>query len=84
MASEPAEVEVEKDPRFWFDDGNVILAAQRTAFRVHKSIISQHSVVFRDIFTSPLPLYDGCPVVRVTDTGFDLRELLRVVYDGVR
>lgn len=39
-----------KDPDFFLDDGNVILLAQSTLFRVHKSMLSIHSEIFRDMF----------------------------------
>ena len=80
-----------KDTDFWFDDANIVIIAQSTAFRVHRGLLSQHSDVFRDLFTIPQPVdekgadtMDGCPVVRLPDTSYDVRELLRVIYGGVR
>ena len=92
MATNLPHQAVEKDAQVWLDDGNVVVVAQNTAFRVHKSLLSRHSDVFRDLFTIPQPpvcggvvdLYDNCPVVHVSDTSFDFRELLRVIYGGVR
>jgi hypothetical protein len=56
----------------WFDDGNIILHAESTQFRVHRSILSASSSVFRDMFSLPQPenenVVDRCPVVRVSDT----------------
>lgn len=34
----------------WFRDGNIVLATHTLLFRVHKSILSLHSSVFRDMF----------------------------------
>ncbi|KAI0688696.1 hypothetical protein C8T65DRAFT_589292 [Cerioporus squamosus] len=77
------------DPDLWFDDGNVIVVAQQTAFRFHRSVLSRHSETFRGMFTIPQPtsstsvqIMDGCPVIDVTDTSYDFRHLLRAVYDG--
>ena len=85
--------EVQRDSDIWFDDGNVIVIAQNFAFRFHKGVLSHHSQVFRDLFLVPQPsaseasqidVLDGCPVVRVSDTSFDFKELLRALYGGVR
>ncbi len=84
---------IQKDSDIWFEDGNVIVIAQHTAFRFHKGVLSRHSQVFRDLFLVPQPstseasasdVFDGCPAVRVSDTSYDFRELLRAIYGGVR
>ena len=83
----------ETDSEFWFEDGNIIVIAQNTAFRFHKIFVSQLSSAVPDIFSTPQPsdspvpdggadkTCDGCPIVCVSDTSYDFRELLRVVYD---
>ena len=38
----------------WLSDGSVVLAAEDTLFKVHKSQLSRHSVIFRDMFTLPV------------------------------
>ncbi|KAM5544034.1 hypothetical protein V8D89_002220, partial [Ganoderma adspersum] len=84
--------EVQRDSDIWFEDGNVVVIAQNTAFRFHKGVLSHHSQVFRDLFLVPQPsaseasqidVLDGCPVVHVSDTSFDFKELLRALYGGV-
>lgn len=69
----------------WLEDGNVVLQAQSTQFRVHRSTLSLHSSVFRDMFQFPQPSdrhdVDGCPVVHVTDDPKDFEQVLKVVYD---
>ncbi|PIL26653.1 hypothetical protein GSI_11278 [Ganoderma sinense ZZ0214-1] len=84
--------EVQRDADMWFEDGNVIVIAQNIAFRFHKGVLSHHSQVFRDLFlvpqpsssdASPIDTLDGCPVVRVSDTSYDFKELLRALYGGV-
>lgn len=39
----------------WFQDGSVILATETTLFRVHISVLSRHSLFFRDMFRLPQP-----------------------------
>ena len=92
---DPANVHclINRDSEVWFEDGNIVVVAQNTAFRFHKSVVSLHSSVFRDLFSIPQPslmgeevdeTFDGCPVVRVSDTSYDFRELIRAIYCSVR
>ena len=79
---------------FWFSDGSVVLLAHDTLFRVHKTFLSRHSLVFRDMFTLPQPStsastivssedeIDGCPVVDLHDSPNDVSSLLYALYDG--
>src|ERR1700755_1150246 len=39
-----------KHADLWFFDGSVILQAESTLFRVHKSQLSRRSIVFSDMF----------------------------------
>ncbi|EJD41200.1 hypothetical protein AURDEDRAFT_69110 [Auricularia subglabra TFB-10046 SS5] len=73
----------------WLSDGSVILAADDTLFKVHKSQLSRHSVIFRDMFAMPqtiirsdLQTIDGCDVVWLHDSPQDLESLLQALYDG--
>lgn len=74
----------------WFDDGNIILVAEDTSFRVHKSVLASKSVVFNDLFTVPQPAttgeknIEGCPVVPLSDTAFDLATVLKSMYHGLK
>ncbi|KAL0960235.1 hypothetical protein HGRIS_011868 [Hohenbuehelia grisea] len=63
-----------------------------TFFRVHKSILSLHSPVFRDMFASaqptkasdietPLYVYDGVEFIHVHDVADELRDFPSVLYD---
>ncbi|KAF8989031.1 hypothetical protein BDQ17DRAFT_1393350 [Cyathus striatus] len=69
----------------WFDDGSVILQAEATLFKVHRTVLSRHSSVFRDMFSVPQPYdeptLDGCPLVHLSDSASDIAELLEVLYD---
>jgi hypothetical protein len=61
-ASENSATSTEQDSKIrrseiWFEDGNVILQAGHTQFRVHRGIIALHSRVFKGMF--PFVLTDA-------------------------
>ncbi|KAM5539620.1 hypothetical protein V8D89_006729 [Ganoderma adspersum] len=69
---------------FWLPDGNIILVANNAvAFRVYRGLLAAQSTVFEDMFVSSTSsadeLFDGCPVVQLTDSSEDLTHLLRVL-----
>ncbi|KAI0672094.1 hypothetical protein C8Q78DRAFT_1077668 [Trametes maxima] len=68
----------------YFDDGNVVLCAGRTLFRVHRSVLSKHSAVFRDLFEKPHERFRGLMHVTMEETAEEIESLLDVVYDGLR
>ncbi|KAJ7629881.1 hypothetical protein B0H17DRAFT_1150396 [Mycena rosella] len=79
-----------RDPNFYAEDGNIILAAKdsenRTIyFRLHRSILVKHSPVFADMFSMPPPptaeKYDGVPLVEMPDDADGLRTLIALLYD---
>ena len=77
--------------RFWFDDGSVILQAENTQFRVHCSVLSLHSNVFKDMFNMPqptdtttVPNADSCPVIALFDKASDLEHVLSILYENFR
>ncbi|KAI0756281.1 hypothetical protein C8Q80DRAFT_1127689 [Daedaleopsis nitida] len=80
--------EIRKDEQLWFEDGNIVIIAQHSAFCVHKGVLSRHSETFSGLFTVPQPAedsierMDGCPVVHVSDSAHDFKHLLHVLYDG--
>ncbi|KAM5541916.1 hypothetical protein V8D89_004226 [Ganoderma adspersum] len=81
---------VVKDSEVWLPDGNVVLISQNIAFRVHKSILSLHSWVFRNLLILPPPagceppIFEDCPVVLMSDsdTPEDLRHLFLALCCG--
>lgn len=75
----------------WFDDGNIILVAEDTPFKVHRSMLSQRSEVLSNILSVPQPptpdesdLLDGIPVVHVSDTWKEISHVLAVFYHGYK
>ena len=83
-----------KHADLWFCDGSVILQAEYTLFRVHKSQLSRRSIVFSDMFALAQPpvmtthatladeTYEGCPAVKLHDSAEDVANLLLALYDG--
>lgn len=72
----------------WYKDGNIILEAEGTQFRVHRSLLAKHSSVFKDVFdvldASPPPdehTVEGCSIVRLAETARDVGHLLNGLYD---
>ncbi|KAA1475941.1 hypothetical protein DENSPDRAFT_826677 [Dentipellis sp. KUC8613] len=77
----------------YYPDGNIALVAQwedpesyvyHVVFRVHKSVLAKSSSVFEDMFSLPASksteMYDGVPLVRMTDTGKEIEGLLQYLY----
>ncbi|KAH8081297.1 hypothetical protein BXZ70DRAFT_632781 [Cristinia sonorae] len=83
-----------RHPDLWFTDGSIVLKADSVIFRVHMSILSRHSVFFRDMFSLPQPpqpssssctqdeVLEGCPLITLQDSPDDLASLLVALYDG--
>ena len=69
----------------WMDDGSIVLQAENSQFRVHRSMLSRHSSVFRDMFSVPQPTdeknIEGCPVIYLPDSAEDVSCLLSALYD---
>lgn len=87
LLNHPRKGETEKSVNFWFDDGNIVLIAnRRMSYRVHGSIMSRRSKVFGDLLCIPRPDVqedvEGCPVVHVSDDRMDLEAFLGLIYDG--
>ncbi|KAJ6519060.1 hypothetical protein C8R45DRAFT_885318 [Mycena sanguinolenta] len=70
----------------WFGDGNVVLQAQNTQFRVHWGILAHNSLVFRQMQGLPQPpdseqsSVEGCPVVEIYDEAEDVGYLMNALY----
>ncbi|KAF8216797.1 hypothetical protein K438DRAFT_1953695 [Mycena galopus ATCC 62051] len=90
MSSPPAKRQRTKDAHLtrsdtWRSDGNVVLQAGNTQFRVHWSVLALHSSVFRDMQGLPQPPdqlnVEGCPIVEIFDDPDDVEYLLKVLYN---
>ncbi len=77
----------ERDERFWFEDGTIILVAGKVEFKVYAHPLVEHSPVFKDMLS--LPREEGTftdaskpPVealVHLPDPPDDLRYLFEVI-----
>ncbi|KAJ7612116.1 hypothetical protein FB45DRAFT_759985 [Roridomyces roridus] len=72
-------------PELWFEDGNIVIQAGKSQFRVHRGILSARSSVFQDMLSFPQPLdselVEGCPVVRLHDAETEVTVFLRAIFD---
>ncbi|KIJ54967.1 hypothetical protein M422DRAFT_42147 [Sphaerobolus stellatus SS14] len=73
----------------YYDDGNIIIAAEDAAFKVHRTILSQHSQVFKDMFVMDSAaeegeIFDGCPVVRVSEKPRHMGFFLQAIYGVIK
>jgi len=76
--------------QFTADDADIVLRASRCEtpreFRVHKTILSIASPVFKDMFDIPQPVSPttptgaATPVIDLDDTSEDLENFLRMIY----
>ncbi|KIJ32817.1 hypothetical protein M422DRAFT_52680 [Sphaerobolus stellatus SS14] len=70
-------------PDLYMQDGTLILLAEDTVFRVYPGLLAMHSEVFRGMSTisdhlpEEIEIYDGYPVVRLTDDAEDLAQFLK-------
>ena len=70
----------------WLDDGSVVIQAGFTQFRVHRTMLSRHSTIFKDMFSVAQPgdldpSIEGCPLVHLSDSPEDIRHILSALYD---
>lgn len=69
----------------WFDDGNIVIQAESTQFKVHRSVLAAHSLVFKEMFsilelpTEQGSAVEGCPVFQVSDSAVDIAIVLRAL-----
>ncbi|KII86150.1 hypothetical protein PLICRDRAFT_700276 [Plicaturopsis crispa FD-325 SS-3] len=77
---------LQRSPDVWFEDGNVIVQAESTLFRIYKGILQARSSVFNDMFSFPQPsdqeTIEGCPIVLVHDSAPDMAVFLKAIYDS--
>lgn len=68
---------------FTFEDGDVIIKTTTTMFRVHSTVLSRKSRVFRTILSSRKPeRWRGLPVVRLGAFSGGVANLLSFLYDS--
>ncbi|KAJ6567010.1 hypothetical protein B0H19DRAFT_990737 [Mycena capillaripes] len=69
----------------WFEDGNLVIQAGDSQFRLFRGILAARSSVFEDMISFPQPhdseLVEGCPVVYLSDSPIEVRAFLRAIFD---
>ncbi|EKM84429.1 hypothetical protein AGABI1DRAFT_67833 [Agaricus bisporus var. burnettii JB137-S8] len=75
-----------RHPKFYFNDGSIILDVERTHFRVHQSLLNRQSELFESMFSLKQPenatRVDGCLLVELAgDSVSDMEEFFCTVYD---
>ncbi|KAJ6548096.1 hypothetical protein DFH09DRAFT_628608 [Mycena vulgaris] len=68
----------------WFEDGNIVIQAGNSQFRVHRGILATRSPVFQDMLSFPQPqgseLVEGCPLVRLPDAEIEVMDFLKAIF----
>ncbi|KAJ7490872.1 hypothetical protein FB451DRAFT_1124434 [Mycena latifolia] len=75
---------LQRDPELWFEDGNLVLQAENSQFRVYRGILAARSPVFHSMLSFPQPpdseLVDGCPLVHLPDAESEVAEFLSAIF----
>lgn len=73
----------------WFEDGSVVIQAEKSLFRISRAILGSRSPVFKDIFTcaeslpeSERAYVEGCAYIRVSDSAQDMTYFLKAIFDS--
>lgn len=85
----PEPSNLSKADYLWFEDGNIILQAKNTLFKVYRGILTRESTVFEDMFSLPQPdvksksaeSYEDCQLVQMHDEASDLSRFLNAIFD---
>lgn len=71
----------QKSATHYYDDGDIILVIQDTAFRVHKKYLSLASEIFNDMCATCSTNEDQLPVINLSDDSAEIfEELLSFLY----
>ncbi|KAG9042819.1 hypothetical protein FS837_010329 [Tulasnella sp. UAMH 9824] len=83
-----------KHQRHWYEEGNIAFLVERTAFRLHGSVLSRRSTVMANLISVPRPspsnsltdsnnqdiIIDGVPFVVLHDKAKDFAHMLDFIY----
>lgn len=82
----PVPVQSTTRSEIWLEDGNIIIQAEQTQFKVYRGLLAAHSPIFKDMFSMPQPpsgpevTVAGCAVVHVSDSAVDVAIVLRALF----
>jgi hypothetical protein len=69
----------------WFDDGNIVLRAGDSLYRVYRGTLTSRSSVFQAMLSlAPPPnseLVEGCPLVELPDPEVEVTPFLRAIFE---
>jgi hypothetical protein len=87
----PSAARLVRSTKVWYNDGNLVLRAEDTLFKVHRDVLSARSDVFAGMLAVSQPdnsdqeLVDGCPIVHLPgDESYDVSHALRAIYGARR
>ncbi|KAJ6577906.1 hypothetical protein B0H19DRAFT_985476 [Mycena capillaripes] len=84
VTSEP--IEPRRVQELWFRDGNLVLQAGNSRYRVYLGFLAARSYVFQNMFAFPqLPgseLVEGCRLVRLPDPDVQVTPFLKAIFDS--
>ena len=70
----------------WFEDGNIVIQAERTVYKVHKSILCKYSPLFADTLSLPqspelaaTDSYEGHPLLQMQESAGDISLFLQAL-----
>lgn len=76
-----------RHPGLSFEDGNLILLAQKRYFVVHKGLVCRHSPVIRAtveaLESTSFPRLEGHLVVEVQENSEEMFYFVKALYDGI-
>ncbi|KAF8205575.1 hypothetical protein K438DRAFT_1964008 [Mycena galopus ATCC 62051] len=71
----------------WFEDGNLVIQAGNSQYRVYRGVLAMHSPIFQDMLSLPQPpdseLVEGCPLVRLTDSEEEVTSFLKAIFHPI-
>lgn len=83
-------VTLRRHPKYWLDDGSLVVRTQNDLFKVHRTLLHRHSSIISSLSRDQSQdggesrLIDGCPVVHVPDdldvSSADFEALLEHLY----
>ncbi|KAJ7932795.1 hypothetical protein B0H13DRAFT_2263093 [Mycena leptocephala] len=77
--------EPQRVQELWFEDGNIVIQAGNSLYRVFRGILATHSSVFKDMLSFPQPpdseLVEGCSLVRLLDSDREVTPFLKALFD---
>ena len=80
-------IDIAKDAKLWFEDGNIVLIAENHPFKIHKGVLAAKSDFFSGMFSLPQPQtleeserFDGIPTMHLSDKWQDVRCVLQGIY----